>query len=186
MSRVTALFLRTKHWEIFLATFAPLSLVFLAPFLFAVPSVFSSLTDFLELGPLMGIWALGLVSAYGWIWSLGVFLNSVADPSRRKGTRLLAFACVYPILYGVAFGPSLIGNAYVSPAVDIPTNLIAGVCMFYDLYFVSRRLVFACSREPASFLDYAGRFLLLLYFPVGVWFIQPRVNRLYAISLAGK
>ncbi len=185
MSCIAAFFLRAKHWQIFLMTFGPLSLVIVAPFLFAVPSTFSSPADFLELAPLMGIWALCLISIYSWIWSLGVFLNSVADPSLRRRTRLLAFASVYPVLYGVAFGPSLVGSAYVSPALDILPNLLAGVCMFYDVYFASRSLMFAQGSRPASFYDHVGPFLLLWFFPIGVWTIQPKVNLLYVNAQAG-
>ncbi len=51
--------------------------------------------------------------------------------------------------------------------------------MFYDLYFVSKNLVLAETSKSASFYDYAGPFFLIWFFPVGVWFIQPRINRLY-------
>jgi hypothetical protein len=53
------------------------------------------------------------------------------------------------------------------------------VCNFYVLYFVSKSLVLAERSKPASFYDYAVPFLMILFFPIGIWMIQPRVNRLY-------
>jgi uncharacterized RDD family membrane protein YckC len=52
-------------------------------------------------------------------------------------------------------------------------------CMFYDVYFVSKNLVLAETSKSASFYDYARPFFLIWFFPVGVWFIQPRINRLH-------
>lgn len=61
----------------------------------------------------------------------------------------------------------------------IPFHLFAMVCMFYDLYFVSKSLVLAETSKPVSFYDYAGPFFLLWFFPLGIWVIQSRINRLY-------
>src|SRR5262249_22613374 len=44
---------------------------------------------------------------------------------------------------------------------------------------ISKSLVLAETTKPASFYDYAGPFFLLWFFPLGVWFTQPRINRLY-------
>jgi len=52
-------------------------------------------------------------------------------------------------------------------------------CVFYGLYFVSKSLVMAETGERASFFNCLGPFLLLWFAIIGVWFIQPRVNRLY-------
>jgi hypothetical protein len=48
---------------------------------------------------------------------------------------------------------------------------------------VSKSLVLAETGKPASFYDYAGPFFLLWFFPVGIWIVQPRVNRLYSERL---
>src|SRR6266496_5324966 len=64
--------------------------------------------------------------------------------------------------------------------VILPLHVFAMVCMFYLLYFVSKSLVLAETSKPASFYDYAGPFFLLWFFPVGIWIVQPRVNRLYS------
>jgi hypothetical protein len=62
--------------------------------------------------------------------------------------------------------------------VIFPLHLLAMFCMFYQLYFVSKNLVLAETGRPASFSDYAGLFLALWFFPIGIWIVQPRINRL--------
>lgn len=59
-------------------------------------------------------------------------------------------------------------------------HLFAMFCIFYGLYFVSKSLVLAETGKPASFYDYAGPFFLIWFFPIGIWFTQPRINRLFA------
>ena len=51
--------------------------------------------------------------------------------------------------------------------------------MFYNLYFVSKSLLIAETGKSATFSEYAGEFFLLWFYPIGVWLIQPRINRLY-------
>jgi hypothetical protein len=53
-------------------------------------------------------------------------------------------------------------------------------CMFYLLTFVSRNLALAEIGRAVKFHDYAGYFFALWFYPIGVWIVQPRINRLYA------
>ena len=55
-------------------------------------------------------------------------------------------------------------------------HAFATFCMFYLLYFVSKTLVLAETSKPPSFYDYAEPFFLIWFFPMGLWFIQPRIT----------
>jgi len=46
--------------------------------------------------------------------------------------------------------------------------------------FASKSLVMVETGRRAKFYDYAGPFFLMWFFPIGIWFIQPRINRLYS------
>jgi hypothetical protein len=61
----------------------------------------------------------------------------------------------------------------------IPMHFLMMFCAFHILYFVSKSLLIVETGSPVSFYDYAGAFFLIGFFPVGVWTIQPRINRLY-------
>lgn len=117
----------------------------------------------------------------GWFWSMGTFLDSILQPALRLELRIFRLALIYPMIYIPIFMASFISLS-VNPvmfAAIFPFHLLAMSCMFYLLYFVSKSLVMVETNRAVSFYDYAGPFFLLWFFPIGVWFIQPRINRLY-------
>jgi hypothetical protein len=71
-------------------------------------------------------------------------------------------------------------------AVILPLHFFAMFCLFYDLYFVSKNLVMVETGKRVTFYDYAGPFFLIWFFPIGIWFIQPRINRLYEQKAGSK
>jgi len=51
--------------------------------------------------------------------------------------------------------------------------------MFYCLYFNAKALKTAELQKPLTFSDFAGEFFLLWFFPIGIWILQPRINKLF-------
>jgi hypothetical protein len=150
--------------------------------LFAVLFVLSPVALFSSGKGLYAFLAITVVYAaflFAWFWSMGSFLNSILERRLSSGVRFFRFALVYPLFYVFVF---FIFFVNVSPApflVIFPLHLFAMFCTLYSMYFVSKSLVLAETGEPAPFHSYIGIFLLLWFFPVGVWILQPRVNRLY-------
>jgi hypothetical protein len=66
-----------------------------------------------------------------------------------------------------------------------PLHIFAMACMFYSLYFVSKSLTRVETGRPALFPKFAGSLVLLWFFPVGIWVVQPKVNRLYELRTKG-
>ena len=126
---------------------------------------------------LTALWMLCFLS---WLWAVGSFLTTVVQPALRFKTRFLVFSVSYSSVY--AFGAGMIFQSLNTTliAVIIPLHLFAMYCIFYCLTFVAKNLVKAETGKRVTFYDYAGPFFLLWFFPIGVWFIQPRINRLYA------
>ncbi len=115
-----------------------------------------------------------------WFGSMGFFFRSLVKPELRMGTQFVRFALVYPLVYVPIFFFLGIPDIGVPVWVILPLHLACMACLFYLLYFVSKSLVLGESGKLVSFYEYAGPFFLLWFFPIGVWFIQPKVNRLYA------
>ena len=168
MNEIANLFLQAKHWQIFLL-------------LVAAPTVAQAaaperINDFGTGGfVLFAVIAVSLLCLLAWFGSMGLFFRSIVTPELRMGTQFFRFSLVYPLVFvPIFFFPG------IPEAVIGPLQLACTVCLFYLLYFVSRNLVLAETGKPASFYEYAGAFFLLWFFPVGVWFVQPKVNRLYA------
>lgn len=127
------------------------------------------------------LWYLCFVA---WFWSLGSFLSSVVRPDLRLNLKFFYLALMYPPVYIAFFQVAFdkLTSPYIFLAV-FPFHLFAMYCMFFNLNFVSKSLALAEKGEPVSFSGYAGPFFLLWFFPIGIWFVQPRVNRLYAATL---
>jgi hypothetical protein len=133
-------------------------------------------------GGLLGglVMTLSTLGIFVWFWSLGSFFSSIVQPELRMKSRFFRIALVYPPFYFVFFIATFQNSSPGLLGLILPLHLLAMVCMFYLLYFVSKSLVLAETCKPASFYDYAGPFFLLWFFPVGIWIVQPRVNRLYS------
>ncbi len=64
-------------------------------------------------------------------------------------------------------------------AIIMPLHFLAMFCMFYNLYFAAKTIKLAELQRQVNFGDYAGEFFLMWFFPIGVWWLQPKVNRLH-------
>jgi hypothetical protein len=51
--------------------------------------------------------------------------------------------------------------------------------MFYTLWFNAKTFKSVELQREALIGDYIGEFFLLWYFPIGIWFIQPRINKIF-------
>jgi hypothetical protein len=175
-------FLRAEHWQIFLLLFAAPTI---AEF-FVIPTTIRSWHD---LGPngffFLGVMVLYLLCFLAWFGSMGLFLRSIVSPELRMEAKFFRFALVYPVVYVPIFFFLVIPDK-VPVWVFLPLHLACMACIFYLLYFVSKNLVLAETGKQASFYEYAGPFFLLWFFPIGVWIVQPKVNRLYAEKAAQK
>ena len=60
----------------------------------------------------------------------------------------------------------------------IPFHLLAVYGMLYVLYFVSKSLVVAEEKQILRFDRYLGTLFLFWFFPIGIWFVQPRVRKI--------
>ena len=52
-------------------------------------------------------------------------------------------------------------------------------CIFYCFYFVARTLKAVEWQKPVTLGDYILEIVLFWFYFVGVWFIQPRINKLF-------
>ena len=180
MNVIVSFFLRAKHWQIFFLLVA-VSFVGDVAIMSSIWATPRSPEDFGKITLLFGaVMVLFMFCFLGWLWSMGSFLTSIVQPTLRLNTGFFHFALIYPALYIFVFLALFQSTKPALLAIIFPLHLFAMFCMFYDLYFVSKSLVLAETSKPASFYDYAGAFFLIWFFPIGVWFTQPRINRLYA------
>jgi hypothetical protein len=180
MNTIATFVLRAKHWQIFLILVG----VFGFGEMVAVGVLAENVSSPERIWPVGFLW--GAITAFdalcfvGWLWAMGAFLNSIAPPSLRLKTGFWEYSLIYPVAYVCVAAPFFLNPSASIFAIIIPLHFLALFCLFYDLRFASKCLVLAETGKPASFYEYAGPFFLIWFFPLGIWFIQPRINRLYA------
>ena len=63
--------------------------------------------------------------------------------------------------------------------VLVPFHLLTAITFLYIAHFIAKKLFLVQRRKKDGFSNITGPFILLCMYPVGVWFIQRAVNRMY-------
>jgi len=186
--------LRAKHWQLFM-------IVFVIPMVFYVgimglmianiandtpdPSIIISYFPFFLLLMIFT----GSVQ-FGWFWAVGVGLNKVIPPELKLNVKRfkLAFLLVVIAIFGWVYfmwslmrSVTLVSQNNYNPAITglmIPCMFLLIVAVFYIYYFVAKTLRTAELKRAINVGDYIGEFFLIYFFPIGIWFLQPKINKL--------
>lgn len=116
-----------------------------------------------------------------WLLSAGTILHRILQSADRPTASFnlfrfnIFFALGYLVLtfiyMFVAFNSEVLFQY-----LFLPAHLYQLFCLLHGIYFVSRNLATVEKQEADE--NYIGYFFLLLLFPVGLWFIQPKINSL--------
>lgn len=184
-----SILLRLKHWQLF-------GLLIGIPFVIQIIGILSIVLAqnqimMFAMFPLIIISFTGVF--FGWFYAMAVYLNKkLPDTVRIKLTKFklsLLFPIVYIVFFTIfmsgTFG-NLIGggdsNNTIQPGIFgiiLPFHFFSMFCIFYCIYFCAKSIKTVELQRHVAFNDYAGEFFLICFFPIGVWFIQPRINKLF-------
>lgn len=171
-----------KHWQLFLLLVGPVLVFFMTTIMaggFGVSMVMFPLAMLFFIAVFMG-----------WLYTLGTSLHGKLPQGMHLSVKrfkvFLLFPAVYMAVFMLLFGYMFLvglGNSTEPPFflffLIIPFHLFSMFCMFYTLYFCTKCLKAAELQRPVTFADYAGEFMLLWFFPIGIWILQPRINKLF-------
>lgn len=174
-------FLRAKAWKLFIIM---CGIPFGFQFILMGSFVSSNNPQLVfQLMPLVMILFMGVFVA--WLWTLGTRLYQFApEEIRTKPNKFkfgLVYASVYMLIFEGVFAYMAKGNdpsGYF--AIIFPFHMLAMFFMFYAIYYIAKHLVMTEENRLVTFYNFSGPFFLLWFFPVGIWFIQPRINKLYS------
>lgn len=195
---MTEIFLKAKHWQLFLLTFGiPMVFQFvMMGLMFANigsgnnPDP-SFMFNYMKFFPVMMILFMGVI--FGWFWSVVTGLQKkIPDEFQMKLRRFKIFffiPLVYILFFSLFIGgtisgfaegtnspsPRLIGG---SIAIIFPLHLFSMFCIFHSLYFVAKTFKTAELKRKVSFSDFAGEFFLIWFYPIGIWIVQPKINKM--------
>ena len=124
---------------------------------------------------------------FGWFWAMAINLYPKLPPNTNLNLNRFKLFMLIPAFYiaiiSLIFGGISIGTQGDSTggyaAIIVPIHLFSMFCIFWCLAFVAKSLKAVELQRPVTFSDYAGEFFLIWFFPIGIWIIQPRINKLF-------
>jgi hypothetical protein len=124
-----------------------------------------------------------------WIWGMGIALSRLS-PNRRVDTGFFHFNILFATLYRMSLdswstvhllqtgeSPELGSMIWI-----IPLHVYALLGVLYCIYEDARLLVSAEEGQPQAFRQFRKTFLQILFFPVGLWSVQPRLRKLFGLG----
>jgi hypothetical protein len=176
--------LRLKHWQLFLLTWG-------VPLAINIYS-FVDITIIFRLFPAMMF--VFMIMVFGWIWTISTVLHKQLPPGVDLNLRQFQIMFAVPIVYCLFIlgwinfasftGQSGEGNSIgVALTVSIIVlHLLSIACILLGVRFAAKTLKSIELGRLAKFGDYAGEFFMIWFSPIGIWILQPRLNRLTSHS----
>jgi hypothetical protein len=124
---------------------------------------------------------------FGWFYSLGTNLFRILPGTQKMNLTTFKIFFFIPLVYISALTVFICWSVGNTPnpmgpwvfLVIFPLHIFCMFCIFYCLWFIAKSLKAAELQRPVTAGDYIGEFFLIWFYPVGVWFIQPRINKLF-------
>jgi hypothetical protein len=151
----------------------------------------TALFRFMKFLPLLIIIFAG--AFYCWLWSIGVGLQSKVPANVKMGLKTFKIFFFIPVIYMIcllsvlAIAMTTLLENKVDPnpgmilifiSVIIPMHVFSIFCVFYSYYFVSKTFKTVELQREASFSDFAGEFFMIWFYPIGIWILQPKINKM--------
>lgn len=150
--------------------------------LLIIPAIFP-LNDF---GYVLTITWVGFL-AYG-TYFLGCSLYDKLPAGHDLKINRFNFHLLFPLLYLAVVVVAFKGGYEINhdnykdygwtAGIIIPLHLFVMYCMFYVIWFIAKAIATIENNKVVAFDTYAGNFFLLWFFPIGIWFVHPKVRKI--------
>ncbi len=122
-----------------------------------------------------------LIIFFSWVFLLGVFLNSIKENTYRFNKWFLLIASLLGMFIYIELNLSRLGNeSFQLPVVfSILLAPLGMLGILYTFYNVPKSLKTLELGRKAHLTEFILDSLLMFAFPIGIWFIQPRINKIY-------
>lgn len=114
------------------------------------------------------------IPVYFWFWAIGIQLQT--DNVKINGIKLLVFKL--SIIYSLVYIVFAIYNYFANGGFIMPLHYAAIFSTFYAMLFAAKTLKSAEMNRKVKVTEYLGDFFLFCFFPIGIWLLQPRINKL--------
>ena len=191
-------FLKAKHWQLFLLTFG-IPMIFQFVMMGSMMSNFgtesnpdpSMMFNYMKFFPILMIFFMGVF--FGWFWSVAIGLQiKVPENVKMKVKKFKIFFFIpvaYMLLMMLFMGVTMNGlmdngtepsGGFIGSiaAIIVPLHLFSMFCIFYSLYFVAKTFKTVELQREVKFSDFAGEFFMIWFYPIGIWIVQPKINKM--------
>jgi len=195
---MTKIFLKAKHWQLFLLSFGiPMILqVVLMAYMFMktignhnVEDSMSFMFNYMIIVFVVVILFSSIIHAWHWSVVMGLQSKVPKDIKMKLGRfKVFFFIPLVYILLLPVFVFTMIRMATTAGEPDfaffapmiliIPLHLFSMFCIFHTIYFIAKTLKTVELQREADFSDFVGEFFMVWFYPVGVWFLQPKINKM--------
>tara|TARA_R110002051_G_scaffold45526_1_gene91611 strand:- start:269 stop:892 length:624 start_codon:yes stop_codon:yes gene_type:complete len=191
-------FLKAKHWQLFLLTFG-------IPMIFQyimMNSMISNIgteskselimtSDYMNFFPIIVIIYMGVL--FGWFWSISIGLQTKIPGNIKMKTKKFKIFFFIPLVYiffislfiggvfsGIKLNRTEPSRGYVIGMIGVilPLHLLSMFGIFYSIYFVAKTLKTVELQKEVNFGDFASEFFMLWFYFIGIWIIQPKINKI--------
>jgi len=178
--------LKAKHWQLFL-------LMFILPgFLHIYSLVLATTTGKEEYNPIIfGISnSIFIGIFFSWLYAMAINLYRKLPVGTVLNIKVFRIAFFIALLFLIlSFCFFFTHSLRIFPAPEPPLNnffplvfslqVFYMICILYCFNFIARSLKAIELQRPVSSIDAAADFFLLWFFPIGIWIIQPRINKIF-------
>ena len=188
------LYLKARHWQLFIAMLG-------IPLLFQLYALFNMFTKFesetnpnpqnviglIEVFPIIMILFTGVF--FGWFWSIAIGLQNIVPNDQKLNVTKFKVFFFIPLIYIISImiymgghfyglGTNWVSNNEWILIIILPLHLFSMFCIFYSMYFVARTIKTVELQRNVGVGEYILEFFLLWFYLVGIWIIQPKINKL--------
>lgn len=191
-------FLKAKHWQLFILIFGiPVLFQFmLMGELFAnihsetAPDR-SEFFNWMTYFPIIMIFTVGML--FGWFWSIAIGLQGKVPEHIQMKTKKFKILFFIPLIYiicvslfiGGVFkgfmnrgnGSSIVSDVGIV-GIILPMHLLSMFGIFYAMYFVAKTIKTVELQKEVKFEEFAGEFFMLWFYFIGIWILQPKINKI--------
>ena len=187
-------FLKAKHWQLFLFIFGlPIAgrILSFTIYFFTNNNLILFSKPILLLSTVLNF--ISLLVLFCWMWSVGVILNKKTPASLKMQVTYFKIAILIPfficsslaIWYQITFGEygyqlDIIGFAFF--ILFIYVILLFIILLFpitYCIYFIAKTIKILELKRSPKISDYIYEIILIVAFPIGIWYLQPIINDIY-------
>lgn len=194
-------FLKTKHWVLFLLMYGFIIFIqFLPVYFFITDSLnhtyFESEKFVLDmLGIIMFFTIISVIVLFAWIYSISIGLQKLFPDDIKYNKKAFKIFFVSPIIFYFllfVFILSLAGGGieyYIEAnpfifiiivfLVIMPLSFYSAFCQIFLTIYAAKSYKTALLQRKVTFRDFVGEFFLIYFSMVGVWVLQPKINRMY-------